>query len=86
MLLVAATRRSWAPVGTLIFGAIYVLLTPAGFLDGDDAFNVFYSGTRENWVHALLALQGVGLGLLGLRALDHQRLRGEPHACRRGDP
>ena len=71
LLLVAALRRRWAPVGALVFGAIYVVLTPAGFIDGDDAFNLFYGGVRENLIHAMLAVQGVGLGLLGLQDLKH---------------
>lgn len=69
LLLVAALRREWAPVGALSFGAVYLVLAPAGFLDGDDAFNVFYSSWPENLVHAMLAVQGVGLGWLGLQAL-----------------
>lgn len=77
MLLVAAQRRDWAPVGALVFGAIYVVLAPPGFLDGDDAFDVVYSGWRENWIHASLAVQGVAFGLLGLRSLAAER-RGVP--------
>jgi hypothetical protein len=73
LLLVAAIRRQWAPLGALVFGAIYVVLAPAGFVDGNDAFNVFYNSWRENWVHALLAIEGVGLGWLGLRALARER-------------
>ena len=72
ILLVAATRRDWAPAGALAFGAVYVVLAPAGFIDGDDAFNLFYSATRENLVHAALALQGVGFGVLGLRAVARE--------------
>ena len=66
-LLIAARRRDHAPLGALLFGAIYVVLTPAGFADGDDAFDVIYSSWRENWVHATLAVAGVGIGLAGLR-------------------
>jgi len=77
-LLIAGMRREWAPVGLLMFGAIYVLLAPAGFIDGDDAFDVIYSGWRENWVHAVLAVQGVVLGVLGLQA--RARERGQPAA------
>ncbi len=69
LLLVTALKRAWAPLGALAFGAVYVVLTPLGFLDGDDAFNVIYSSWRENWVHAMLAVQGVGLGVMGLHAL-----------------
>ncbi|HEV2812430.1 MAG TPA: DUF4383 domain-containing protein [Solirubrobacteraceae bacterium] len=76
LLLVAALRREWAPWGVLVFGAIYVVLTPAGFIDGDDAFDVFYSSWRENWIHATLAVQGVSLGWLGLRELRREPLAG----------
>lgn len=75
MLLVAALRRRWAPLGALVFGAIYVVLTPVGFIDGDDVFNIFYSSWRENWIHAGLAIQGVVLGALGLQALSRERAR-----------
>lgn len=73
MLLVAATRRSWAPLGALVFGLVYLVLAPAAFIDGDDAFNVFYSADRENLVHAWLALQGVGFGWLGIQGLRGER-------------
>ena len=82
ILLVAATRREWAPAGALVFGAVYVVLAPAGFIDGDDAFDVFYSSTRENWVHALLAAQGVGFGALGLQALGRERRAQAPAPAR----
>jgi hypothetical protein len=75
LLLVAATRRHWAPAGALFFGAVYVVLAPPGFMDGDDAFNVIYSGWRENWVHATLAVLGTGFGALGLRELAAERRR-----------
>lgn len=47
-------------VGAPIFGEIYVVLAPAGWIDGDDAFDIFYRSTRENLVHTALAAQGVG--------------------------
>jgi hypothetical protein len=81
LLLVAALRREWAPLGALVFGAVYVVLAPAGFVDGNDAFDVFYSSARENWVHAMLAVEGVGLGWLGLQALDTR-----DRAAKRLDP
>jgi hypothetical protein len=73
VLLVTATRRAWGPFGALIFGLNYAVMAPAGFLDGDDVFNTFYSGTGENIVHAALAVSGVTIGGLGLRALHQER-------------
>jgi hypothetical protein len=66
-----AIKRTWAPVAALVFGATYAVMAPVGFLDGDDIFNLFYSGTRENLVHAMFAIEGLVLGLLGLRTAGH---------------
>jgi Domain of unknown function (DUF4383) len=63
-----ALRSDWAPWAALAFGASYAVMAPAGFADGDDVFDLFYSSTRENLVHAMFAIEGVGLGLLALRA------------------
>jgi hypothetical protein len=63
LLLAAALRREWAPTGAFVFGAIYVLMAPLGFIDGDDVLNIVYSGARENTVHAVLAVAGVSLGI-----------------------
>jgi uncharacterized protein DUF4383 len=68
VLTVGAVRRSWAPAAALLFGTSYAVMAPAGFLDGDDVFDVFYSSVRENVVHTAFAVQGVTLGLLGLRS------------------
>ena len=65
MLLVAGLRRRWAPLGTFAFGAIYALITPFGWLDGNDIFNVIYSSPRENVVHTLLAIVPMWLGVAG---------------------
>jgi Domain of unknown function (DUF4383) len=63
LLVVAALKREWAARGAFVFGAIYAVMAPLGFIDGDDVFNVFYSSARENSVHALLAVAGISLGL-----------------------
>ena len=68
VLTAGAVRRSWAPAAALLFGASYAVMAPVGFLDGDDVFDVFYSSLRENVVHTVFAVQGVTLGLLGLRS------------------
>jgi hypothetical protein len=66
VLTAGAIRRSWAPAAALLFGASYAVMAPAGFIDGNDVFNLFYSSTRENLVHTAFAVLGVTLGLLGL--------------------
>lgn len=80
LLLAAALRQEWAPTGAFVFGTIYLVMAPLGFIDGDDVLNVFYSGARENTVHAVLALAGVSLGLAP-RMLEHpKRSHPTPHS------
>lgn len=67
VLLAGAVKREWAWAAALAFGGSYAVMAPVGFIDGDDIFNLFYSGTTENLVHTMFALQGVTLGLLALR-------------------
>lgn len=71
VLTAGAVRRSWAPAAALLFGSAYAVMAPVGFTDGDDVFNLFYSSARENLVHTMFAIQGVSLGLLGLRSQRH---------------
>jgi hypothetical protein len=63
MLTVASFRQRWAPVGALLFGVIYAVLTPLALIDGDDVANVIFSDTRDNVVHALLGAAGLVLGI-----------------------
>lgn len=67
LLIVGAIRPRWAGSAALIFGAIYLVLTPLGVIDGDDVANVVYSDGRDNVIHGLLAIEGVALGLASLR-------------------
>jgi hypothetical protein len=73
-----AIKRNWAPAAALAFGTTYAVMAPVGFLDGDDIFNLFYSGTRENLVHAMFAIAGVALGVLGLRTTRRVTTATEP--------
>jgi hypothetical protein len=67
ILLVASLRREWAATGALVFGAVYLVLTPLALIDGDDVANLIYSDPRDNVVHATLAVVGTALGLIALR-------------------
>ena len=73
VLIAGAVKREWAWAAALAFGGSYAVMAPAGFLDGDDVFNLFYSATRENLVHTMFAVQGVVLGLLALRSQRRRR-------------
>jgi Domain of unknown function (DUF4383) len=62
LLVAGAIRQSWAVPVTVVFGAIYAVLTPLGLIDGDDVFNLFYSDLPDNFIHLTLAVVGLGLG------------------------
>jgi hypothetical protein len=66
LLALALVRRAWAPVLALAFGLVYAVLTPLGFIDGDDVANVVYSHTADNFVHATLAVLGLAIGVAAL--------------------
>jgi hypothetical protein len=66
LLIGGVVRRGWAGSAALIFGAVYLVLTPLGVIDGSDVANVIYSDSRDNVIHGLLAIEGVGLGLASL--------------------
>lgn len=61
VLVLGAVRRAWAPAAALAFGLVYVAFALVGFLHGSAVFGVVYSDTRDNVVHATLAIGGVGL-------------------------
>jgi hypothetical protein len=63
VLILAATQRSRLSTGLVIVGATYAVAAPLGFIDGNDVLNVIYSDTRDDVIHALLALQALALGL-----------------------
>ena len=63
VLILAATARRRLSGGLIIFGAVYAVAAPLGFIDGNDVLDVIYSDTRDNIIHALLAVQALALGL-----------------------
>ena len=63
LLVAGAVRRSWAAPVTVLFGAIYAILTPLGWIGGDDVLNVVYSDLPDNFIHLSLAIGGLGIGL-----------------------
>jgi hypothetical protein len=67
VLVLAASRRTWLPVGLLAIGVFYAVVAPLGFIDGSDVLDVIYSDGRDNVIHTLLALQALVLGVSVLR-------------------
>lgn len=68
LLVLGALRPRWALATVLAFGAIYAVLTPLAWLDGDDVLNVVYSDLPDNFIHLTLAVVGLGLGVAAWRA------------------
>ena len=66
LLALVLVRRAWAPWLAVAFGVMYAVLTPFGFIDGDDVANVVYSHTADNFVHLTLAVLGTAIGALEL--------------------
>jgi hypothetical protein len=66
LLVAGAVRQAWAVPVTVIFGAVYAVLTPIGMIDGDDVLNLVYSDLPDNFIHLTLAIVGLGLGWIAL--------------------
>ena len=54
-----AGARSFA----LGFGAVYLLVTILGFIDGDDVLNLIPVNTADNFLHLAIAALGLAAGL-----------------------
>jgi hypothetical protein len=78
VLMLAATTRSRLAPGLVSFGVIYAVAAPLGFIDGSDVLDLIYSDTRDNIIHALLALQALALGL-GVLVVRRRVRASTPH-------
>jgi hypothetical protein len=64
----AAGARAYA----LGFGAVYLLVTIIGFVDGDDVLGLIPVNTEDNFLHLAIALTGIAAGLAS-RPVTHTR-------------
>jgi Domain of unknown function (DUF4383) len=55
----AAGARAYA----LGFGAVYLLVTIIGFIDGEDVLGLIPVDTADNFLHLAIALTGIAAGL-----------------------
>jgi hypothetical protein len=55
----AAGARAYA----LGFGAVYLVVTIIGFIDGETVLNLFPVNTADNFLHLAIALTGIAAGL-----------------------
>jgi hypothetical protein len=77
--LALAARPSTARMYALGFGAVYLLVTIWGIVDGNDVFGLLPVNGADNVLHIAIAVTGILAGL----ASDPRRLgaRGRPHTA-----
>jgi hypothetical protein len=61
--LVLAGSRAGARVFALGFGAVYLVVTVWGFVDGSSVLGLISVNTADNFLHLAIALLGLGAGL-----------------------
>lgn len=62
-LLLVAAKPAPAITGALAFGAIYVVVTVWGFIDGNDIANIVPVNTADNILHLALAVVALLIGV-----------------------
>jgi Domain of unknown function (DUF4383) len=70
----AAGARAYA----LGFGAVYLVVTIWGFIDGNDVLGLIPVNSADNWLHVAIAVTGILAGL----ASDPRRYRDTAHTTR----
>jgi hypothetical protein len=61
--LALAGSAAGARLYALGFGAVYLLVTIIGFIDGEDFIGLFPLNTADNFLHLAIALTGIAAGL-----------------------
>jgi len=61
--LAMAGKPSSARLFALGFGAVYLVVTIIGFIDGSDIFGLLPINTADNVLHLVIALAGIAAGL-----------------------
>ena len=67
----AASARAFA----LGFGAVYLLVTVIGLIDGNDIFGLLPINAADNVLHIAIALVGIAAGLASAPARSGSRVR-----------
>jgi hypothetical protein len=62
-LLFMAAKPASAITGALVFGVLYVVVTIWGFVDGSDIATIVPINTADNFLHLVLALVALAVGL-----------------------
>lgn len=56
-------RADTARLYALGFGAVYLVVTIWGFIDGNDVFGLLPVNSADNWLHVAIAVTGILAGL-----------------------
>lgn len=63
LLLATAPRRASARLAALGFGAVYLLVTIIGFIQGDTVLGIIPVNSADNVLHVLISVLAIGAGL-----------------------
>ena len=83
ILLLLASKRGSARTGAIVFGAVYLVLTIIGLIDGNDILNFVPVNAADNVLHIALSALGLIAGLISKGGPErdqdhnHERDRGE---------
>jgi hypothetical protein len=78
-LLVGFFRHGLAKTFAIVFGVVYAVLLVIGLVNGNDILGFVPVNPADNVLHGVLALLGLGAGLLSKRPKGPTREQGAPH-------
>lgn len=61
--LAASSNYSYARLFLIVAGLLYAAISVIGFVNGGDVIGFFDANSSENFVHLIVAIAGVGIGL-----------------------
>jgi Domain of unknown function (DUF4383) len=70
--LALARSRPGARLFALGFGAVYLVVTVWGFVDGSSVLGLLTVNTADNFLHLAIALLGLGAGLASAEPTGHR--------------
>jgi hypothetical protein len=58
-----APKRATARLAALTFGAVYLLVTIIGFIQGDNVLGIIPVNSADNFLHVAISLLAIAAGL-----------------------
>lgn len=68
--LVASKNDAYAQLYFRIFGAVYAVVALVGWIQGDTVLGIIPVNMADNWLHTLLAVSILGIGLAVPKGAD----------------